>query len=762
MSEDRLGELVLKRKWLFLALSFALLAISIAGTTKLKMITDSRAFFAKDNPMLVALNQLEDTYAKNEVIILALEPEGGTVFTNKTLSAVEWLTEEGWKVPYSKRVDSLTNYQHTYAKEDDLIVEDLIKNPGKLTAGQLERAEKIALLEPSLVDKIISKTGHVTTIIINTQKPEKQAFQETEDMVFFIRDVIDEFYKKYDGIKLHLAGNVPFDQEFVEEANKDMATLLPAMFVIMVIVTWLSLRSITATIATLMVIVFSATTGMGLSGWLGIMLSDVASLAPTIILTLAVADSIHILNTIMQEMRHGKSKDEAIKESLRVNAKPVFITSITTVIGFLSMNFSDAPPFHDLGNIVAMGVASAYLYSVYMLPVLIHLLPIKAGKDSGAFTRISDHMADFIISYRKTVFWGMAGIILFLISGIHKIVLDDNFIEYVSEKNSLRISAEFLMDNVMGLDSIEYSIHSGNEGGINDPEYLKNLEKLENWFKKQKKVVHIDSINDVMRRLNKTMHGDKQSWYTIPDNRQLAAQYLLLYEMSLPFGLDLTSQVNLDKSASRFTVTLANLSSAEIVRLEKKADKWIEENLPPVMHAKGTGLAVMFAHLSENNIKSMLKGTALALLLISIILIFSIGDMKVGLLSLIPNMVPALMAFGIWGYTVGEAGLAVSIVAALSLGIVVDDTVHFLSKYVRGKKEKGLSGGEAVRYSFHAVGRAILITTLILVAGFMVLAQSEFLINGQMGLLTATTILFALLVDFLFLPTLLLKLEDTK
>jgi len=170
----------------------------------------------------------------------------------------------------------------------------------------------------------------------------------------------------------------------------------------------------------------------------------------------------------------------------------------------------------------------------------------------------------------------------------------------------------------------------------------------------------------------------------------------------------------------------------------------------------------MFANIGRRNIGSMLFGTTVALIIISVVLIIALRSIKIGLISLIPNLAPAAMGFGLWGLTVGEIGLSLSIVASMSLGIVVDDTVHFLSKYLRARREKGLSSEDAVRYAFMTVGRALLFTSIILVTGFLVLATSSFELNAGMGLLTAIVISFALFADFLLLPTILMKIEGSS
>ncbi len=229
--------------------------------------------------------------------------------------------------------------------------------------------------------------------------------------------------------------------------------------------------------------------------------------------------------------------------------------------------------------------------------------------------------------------------------------------------------------------------------------------------------------------------------------------------MSLPYGLDLNNQINVDKSATRLTVAVDNVTSGDIRALADRAEGWLNANARPAMATEGTGASVMFAHITDRNIRSMLIGTGLALLMISATMVFALRSVKIGLISLVPNMVPAAVAFGLWGLFVGQVGMAVSVIAATSLGLIVDASVHLLSKYLRARRERGFGPEAAVRYSFRTVGNALWVTTAVLVAGFAVLAFSSFALNADMGLLTATAIGVALIVDFLLLPPLLLMFE---
>jgi len=759
--ETVFGQWVVKYRWLIIFVTVAAVVFAASGIRYLQFVNDSRIYFSKENPQLKALEALENTYTKNENILFVLAPKDSNVFTNNTLKAVEELTEEAWKIPFSSRVDSITNFQHTRSEDDDLIVENLVENAERLTTEDLKKIRTIALSEPLLVNRLISPKGDVAGVNVNILKPGKHQ-TEVRDVATYVQKLAADFQARYPDIDILLTGGVMIDNAFGVASEDDMTHLLPAMYLILLIIMGLALRSFVGTIATSFIIGISMVTALGLAGWLSISLNPSSANAPTIILTLAVADSVHILISMFTFMRQGKAKHSAISEAMRINLQPVFLTSLTTAIGFLTMNFSDAPPFRDLGNIVAIGVTAAFFYSAFFLPALMAVVPIKVKAVKQVKRTFMQQIANVVIKRQNPIFWIMIVLMLVLSSGISRIDLNDDFVKYFDDRYDFRRATDFAEDNLTGFDIIEYSLAADGPNGIYDPAYLNRVEKFANWFRKQPGVVHVNSVTDIMKRLNKNMHSDDNRYYSIPTERELAAQYLLLYEMSLPFGLDLNDRINVDKSATRFTVTLAGVNTKQLRRVEEAGRSWLKANAPEFMFTYGSGLSVMFAHISERNIKSMLWASVIALTLISCILILAFRSLKLGLVSFVPNMAPAFMAFGIWGVFVGEVGLAVSVLIALTMGIVVDDTIHFISKYQRARSEHKMSPDDAVRYAFSTVGTALWVTTATLTAGFIVLSFSGFKVNSDIGVMTAITILAALLLDFLLLPILLIKAEAMK
>ncbi|MCI5044063.1 MAG: MMPL family transporter [Aquisalinus sp.] len=756
-----LANFVIKFRWLVLLVVIGG-AITIAtNASKLEFASNYRVFFSSENPELQAFESFQTTYVKNDNLLFVIEPADGEVFTNETLAVVHELTEEGWQIPFSSRVDSITNFQHTYAMEDDLIVEDLISDPGRMSQAELQRRKDIALAEPLLRDQLLTRNASVTAINITLQYPEIE-LDEVPNTVAYARDLRDRFEEQYPEIDIHLSGVSMLNNAFSEAGLSDAATLIPMMFIVVLLMTALTIRSVTATLSVLVVIILSIITAMGMAGLVGMKLTPPSISAIIIILTLAVADSIHILMTMRTSMRAGMPKREALVEAVRVNFLAVAITSLTTAIGFAALNFSDSPPFRDLGNISAMGIVSAWFLSVTVLIALVSLVPFKPSpRPAGSGTSSMVKLADLVIAHSKKwlIFMGLTAAAL--ISFIPTLQLDDQWREYFDQRIEFRREADLAIEH-FGFYAVEFSIPASEPGGIAEPAYLNRLEAFTEYLRQQDNVTHVYSVTDIIKRLNKNLNRDDPDFFRIPEDRELAAQYLLLYELSLPYGLDLNDRINIDKSATRLTVTLSGYTSTAATKeFLGLAKAWLEENAPD-MQAPPTSPQVMFTYIADRNMESMVSGTIVAIIAISLIMMIALRSFSMGLLSLIPNALPILAAFGAWALLVGFVGFSVAAVAAVSLGIVVDDTVHFLTKYIRARRERDLSVEDSIRFAFDTVGLALVVNTIILACGFAVLMFSSFKINAEMGLLTTLSIIFALILDFFFLPPLLMLLGRDK
>ena len=749
---------VTQNRVLSIVISIVIALTAAAGGKNLAFTNDYRVFFSGDDPHLLAFESLQDTYSKNDNALIALAPDDGVVFKPATLAAIADITERAWQTPYSIRVDSLSNYQHTQAEGDDLLVGDLYEDADSMDSAQLQRVRDIALNEPLLVHRLIAADGKTAAVNITVELPGLDEATEGPEVVAYIRELRDYIRQTYPDLKPYLSGIVMMNNAFPEASIWDLTHLIPAAFGVILLLVFLQLRGLGGTLGTFLTILLSIASAMGLAGWMGIKLSPPAMTAPTIILTLAVADCVHILANWMHKVRQGEHRNVAMKESLRINFSPVFLTSVTTAIGFLSLNFSDAPPFHDLGNISAMGVMFAWFYAIFFLPALVSVLPVKKKSETSFGTTMMNRFAEWVISSRRILLPAMLVIIVLTISLIPRNELNDVFVEYFDDRVEFRTDTDFVVENLTGIYFVDYSLDAGESGGISEPAFLARVQRFSDWLREQPEVIHVNTLTDIFKRVNKSMHADNQDWYQLPEQRDLAAQYMLLYEMSLPYGLDMNNQIDIDKQRTRLSVTLETISTSNMLEFEDRVARWMDENTPQ-MKAVGASPTVMFSHIGMRNIVSMLTGTAIALVAISLIFIFFFQSFRYGLLSLIPNIAPAGMAFGIWGLVDGEVGLGLSVVAAMTLGIVVDDTIHFMSKYLRARRERELDAINAVRYAFSTVGVALWTTSVALIAGFLVISSSSFELNSAMGLLVSVIIALALFVDFLLLPAMLIRFD---
>ncbi len=759
-----------KSPTLVMFIILALIIFATLGVKDLNFRGDYKIFFDEGNPQLLALEKIQAKFAKSDNLAIVVAPSNGNIFTKETLSVIQNLTNDAWQTPYSSRVDSLTNYQHTEAirneeeDEDDLSVMDLVPDDFSFTDSAIEKIKHIALSEPVTRSSIVSTKGDVAVVNITVQLPEKNKTAEIAEVHDFVTNILNNYQTQYPEVKFYKAGVVALNYALMSSAEQDIIKLVPTMFLVIIVFLTIMLRSVLSVIATLVVIITAVTSTLGLSGWLGITLNVATVNIPTLILTLSVADCVHIISTMRHQMLKGESKSDAIIHSMKMDVMPVIITSVTTAIGFFMMNMSDSPVLRTFGNMAAMGVMLACLLSLILLPTLLQLLPITFKPlAENSKTHNIDKAADFIINYRNILLPLSIVIIVISAALIPLNKINDDSVKYFNKGSEFRQAADYMQEHISGMGTISVAINSGKEHGIVDPHFLQTIENFTHWLRSQPEVDHVASLTDILKRLNKNMHGDDNTYYHLPKNRELAAQYLLMYEMSLPYGLDLNNQINIDKSALKIQITTENFGSDKFIDFENRIQNWFRNNdVNGLVHeVTESSPSLMFAHIGATNLKSMLISLPISLIMISALLVFALRSFKMGLFSIIPNMAPAVIGFGIWALISGEINLALSVVASLTLGIVVDDCVHFLTKY-RIARNEGKSSEDSVRYAFHTVGRALWVTSVVLVAGFSVLDLSSFRLNSDMGKLSSIIILLALIIDFFFLPCLLMLFDKEK
>lgn len=516
-------------KWIvFISLLFVI-ALG-TGAKNLTTTSDFNIYFSDTNPQLVAFKNLEKTYGKQDSLTFFIQPANQNIFTKENLTLIYELTEKSWGLPHATRVNSLTNYQHTAVDGDDLNTDYLLDDADLLNPEKIRYIKNIVLNEPSLINLLTDKNGQVTGVNVRLTMP-KDISKANSETVLAARELRQQFAQRYPDVKINLGGSSVAGVSLSDAVATDMSTLVIGSYAIIIIALIILLRSLRGMIATLLLITFSIVITMGIYGWFDYTMAPVAGWVPSIIMTIAVADSVHVLISYFHSIRSGMNRDDALHESIRINLNPIFITSLTTIIGVLCLNFSDSPPFQDLGNMVAVGVLIAFVLSMTLLPALITWMSIDKSQISRSTNVWMDHFANWVILQRYKILIVLSTFSLVIVSFVNNNVLTEEWHNYFDSSFEIRNTVDGVNNKLSGVHYLRYIIKSGKENGIHEPAYLNTIENFSNWIKQQDKIAHVTSLADISKRLNKNLHNDKESWYRIPDNRELAAQLFLLYEI---------------------------------------------------------------------------------------------------------------------------------------------------------------------------------------------------------------------------------------
>ena len=747
--------------WVGIILAFVIAIYQhTAGFTYLEYNNGPYLYFTEDNEEFQTLMKMEKTYSPDTSLMFVYSVEEGDIFNQESLSAIAKITELSWTLPHVLRVDSIANFQHTKVTGDELFTDYLYQEDTLLTAEKIDYIESVVMREKTLLKQTVALDGKSAAIIATVTIDEAQT--QALDILPQAKALAATVQQAYPNGTIRFLGDVPYAVATDSATKETFSETTPIAMTLVLICLFILLRNFYSVMASQLIITLSIALGYIVFILSGCVLSPISAGASPIILTLAVADCVHMLVSYQQQCGIGKNKRDAMLESLRLNFSPVWLTSITTGVGFLMMNFADSPPFHDLGNAVFIGVMMAFVLSVFLLPPLMMLLPKPNYEFGNSQKRYMNALAGFTLRARKPLLAGMSVLVVVLIAFIPQNRVNDIMTEYFDETYEVRRALDFYLENLGGIQRLAYTIPARGENGVTEPEYLKNIDRLVTWAEQQSNVSHVRSFAEVVKRLNRDMHAGDEGYYKIPDSQELIAQYVLLYELGLPFGLGLDNQISIGKSESKLEIVFHRVHSDEIVRMRKEINAWIEANWPEYMHAKATGMDSLFSDITFANVYSMMIGTIVALVMVSCLLILSLGSVRYGLLSLLPNLLPAAMTFGFWAIIHGEVGVVVSIISCMTLGIIIDDTVHFLSKYVRAKREMGLDAEAAAVYAFETVGVALIATSIILVANFGVMGFSNYYPNSATGILTSMTITSALVIHFFFFVPLLLTLDSKR
>ena len=755
LNVNYLAETIIRYRPLCIIISILILAGLAQGLSKINFNPDINVFFPENDTLTTTHLSIEDTYSSMDNAVIGIGVKEGTVFTNEVLSLIEDLTERAWKTPHSLRVDSLSNYSYVSADGDDLYIEPFLEGSSTYDLKTLKEKELIIEEEELAYGAIISKDKKTSLINIVFDPPREDIESEYQESLNYVLGFLEEARKNHPEVDLIISGIVYMEYQSPMLLKAQMPKLMPTAILVILLTLFLLLRSLVAVAGSFLVILMSVVSAMGSIGFMSGDIAQPFIMVPILIATLAVADCVHLFTLYFQNLDSSRKSKEAMLESLKLNLQPLFLTSLTTAIGFLSLNLAPVEPLRGIGNGVAVGVFLAFIFTVLLLAPIVSYFNVKQSKNINFQKNIARKLGRFSIKNYKRLLVIVPVISCFLMAFIPLNKTNDNPLEFYSERYTTSAAdSKWISQRIGGTFPVSYELNS--QGIVSDPEFLREVDKFSEWLASNKEVLHVSSLSKIMKNLNKTLHGKQEEWNIIPTEPDLSAQYLFFYEMSLPYGLDLTNSISQNKESIKLVASLKELGSLEYREFAKRVENYASQNMPEDMVSIGTGTRPIFAFMSNMLITQLTYALGIGIVLITATIILFFRSLRYGMLTSVTNLLPIGVAFGIWAIVSGEISMLVGIGMGTTLGIIVDFTVHFLSKYLHARRQKNLSAEEAVEYAFETVGFALIITSFSLILGFLVLLQAFFIPIHGFVLFSSIAFLSALIIDLLLFPALLI------
>jgi predicted RND superfamily exporter protein len=759
-----------KFKWLIIIVIPLLVLLLSKNLQNLAFEGSYRIWFGEDSKILNDYDRFRKVFGSDDSIIITLKDDSKDgIFNPRTLSSINTITQQLWQTKHIARVDSIVNYQYIYADPqfpDEIIIEDFIQDIDSQNAAYFKERKTIALNDKQLNGSLISKDAS-TTMIVARMTPKTG---ENEDLSFEILDSVQAILKPQSektGLKFWLNGGAPLTTSFVTVAETEGALFTPLVVVSVILLLGLLFRNISGALIPISIVLMTSLVVMSIQVMLGYKLNNFTANIPIFIIAIGIADSVHIYIIWQLYKKRGENNKEAVIYTLEKNMLPIFLTSITTGAGFASLSISEVVPVATLGIATASGAFLAFIFSILFIPSLLLCFkdkkPIQSNKDITILQTAAVPIAhiekkylrygDFIIKHDKKITFFSFIMFSFFFFGLFKVNIDSNTIRYFNEKEEIRQSTEFIMHNLTGPMSYEIVVDSGKKDGIKDPEFLKTVQKFyDDYQSRYPDVRHMRSLLDIIKQFNKVMNGNKETFYRVPDSQELAAQYLLLYTLSLPIGMEINDKMDIEERLLRVTAQVNLVDTSKDLEMIRWAQEWWKNNTR--YSAQVNGQNAMFAYMQKSVTDTLIYSISIALMIVSLMMLLIFKNIKLLGLFLLPNILPVILAVGLMGWLNINIDLGVAVSAAIILGVAVDDTIHFFIKYFHAKKQ-GLADNQAFAYVVQYAGSAIVFTTIILSLSFSIFIFSSFNPNVYFGIITASALVIALIADLLMLPAML-------
>lgn len=753
--------------------------------------TTEKVMLHESDPEVVTYDAFLEQFGSDKIIVICITAED--IFSDlflKKLKSLHVALED--TIPRINAVHSLINARYTQGKEDELIVEELLEDwPDE--EKDLAAIRNYVMHHPGYINSIVSEDGHTVAILLEVEERNAWNSDENGPLIGIDVDMDSEsvpvenksgsptnvlakqrsetiaavyaLTKRYEApqFKTAISGISVITDTYNRYLLKDM--IKTVLLSTLCIFTMLALlfRRLSGVIIPSMIVYVSLFSTLALMAISNTAVTIMTVLLPGFIMVVGVADAVHILAIFYKEFENGRTKEDAIAYALGHSGLAIVITSLTTAAGLLSFSFAELAAIAELGIFSAAGVFLALIYTLFLLPAILSLTPLRVKHVTSEQTRESflDNVllsfANFSITHPKKIL--TVSTVLFLISlfYIFNLKFSENLISYFPDNMAVKQDLFYTSEKLNGIANLEIVVDTHQENGIYDPDLLNRIERcaaaIRNIEQEDIYAGKITTITEILKEINQALHNNDPKHYSIPQDRNAIAQEFLLFENS--GSDDLEKIVDSRFSKTRISIKAPWVDYDIFVGFIEAVKREVYPEFQDNVTITITGGMVLFTRILLATIRSMAESYGIAFVVISIMMILLLGSFKIGLLSMIPNLLPLFVITGFMGFAGIAMNMNTIMIVSIAIGLVVDDTVHFMYNFQKYYDQSN-NAPEAIRKTLLGTGRAMLFTSLILCCGFFSIMAATLKSAYFFGLLTGVTILLALIADFVLAPALML------
>jgi len=736
------------RRWYFIV-SMIIIATICSGVPTVVFDPALKSVFSDRREAVSDLNYIHDRYQNSDNIVFLVHMKAAPVTDKTSVELLDKITTDAKALPFSYRINSLTNHLVIESLEDELQSGFLVEK-GEVTEETLAKVKSAVVTDPLVKNRLVNANNDTAVVYVTFNLPKDDRLNALQTISNSARELRAKYEDTAGKVEIYLAGTVYTENAMLETSGSDAVNIIPLMLLLAMIINLALLRSVGAYLVMFTIIILSVITTAGIVGFLGWKITTSASMGFLLVIILATADSIHVSFNYIKDIRAGFSKVEALKNSIMGNIKPMFLTSLTTIIGLATLNLGDAPTFAMMGNIASIGVVIAFLLTMCVFPFMIALFKATQKRVELPNTTFTMKCVEFSLKNSMKVLTVTAGVVAVTMYFMLQNTFNEDQTTYFDRSTDVRRTAEFAKDNMPGARRLFVTVETSEEG-IYEPAYLDSLQRLTHWLRQRSDVDYVFSYLDVLDKINVEMGGDKTDFP--PRNRELSAQYTLLYELSLPYGMDTHDLYTLKRDGLLVEIGIQEKNNKELLAFNEEVHMWMRENTT-FDAVKSSSYDLVFADYGQSTLSRVLLSDLSSVIFIMFFMMVGLGSIKYGGLSLIPNLIPPIIVYGIWGWVDGEITIAAGMTFSVVLGIIVDDTTYLISKFLKQRKV-GVSTEGSIYYAFSNSGPALIATTLVFAGGSSLLCVSNFIPNATIGFVMAPMVITAIIFDYLTLPALL-------